>query len=250
MKASLTFSLSGIYAPCSISRDIYLEYGDKKAECLYGTIRLPQYGPGCTPGKIVHCVLDDSLPFCSIVVPSKLFGFMPTQPTMDFCYFEPILDNVVPVLDSVTFLINEQLYSKLMDLPQEMQQIQFLHYKYNINSMETVVHSRDILTSGLCQILNCSPFPQGLVDFTETQLILVNDTEQKLSTLKYANEDEEYALPKIGTNSALSVDLESLPCTISRDLLRPALTSMMMIQYMPLQTLKLYCAWMSQVDRL
>lgn len=222
MKASLTFSLSGIYAPCSISRDIYLEYGDKKAECLYGTIRLPQYGPGCTPGKIVHCVLDDSLPFCSIVVPSKLFGFMPTQPTMDFCYFEPILDNVVPVLDSVTFLINEQLYSKLMDLPQEMQQIQFLHYKYNINSMETVVHSRDILTSGLCQILNCSPFPQGLVDFTETQLILVNDTEQKLSTLKYANEDEEYALPKIGTNSALSVDLESLPCTISRDLLRPA----------------------------
>ncbi|CAI7304734.1 BEM_collapsed_G0045490.mRNA.1.CDS.1 [Saccharomyces cerevisiae] len=172
-----------------------------------GPIRLPQYGPGCTPGKIVHCVLDDLLPFCSIVVPSKLFGFMPTQPTMDFCYFEPVLDNVVPVLDSVTFLINEQLDATNT----------ILHYKYNFNSMETVVHLR---YSNIWSLANfkLSPFSQGLVNFTETQLILVNDTEQKLSTIKYANEDEEYALPKIGTNSALSVDLKSLPCTISKNL--------------------------------
>lgn len=220
MKASLTFSFSGIYAPCGISRDIYLEYGDKKAESLYGTIRLPQYGPSCASGKIVRCTLDDSLPFCSIVVPSKLFEFVPTQPTVDFCYFEPILDSGIPVLNSVTFLINEKLYSKLMDLPQEIQKLQFLHYKYGINSMETVIHSRDILTSCLCQILHCSPFSQGFIDFTKTELVLVNDADRKLSTVKYTNEDEEYT-PKIGTNSALSVNLEPLPYAISKDLLRP-----------------------------
>ncbi|CAI4049197.1 hypothetical protein SKDZ_14G0070 [Saccharomyces kudriavzevii ZP591] len=220
MKASLTFTFSGIYVPCKISRDIYLEFGDT-TEGLYGTIELPTYGPACASKKIIQCFLDDSLPFCSIVLPSKLFGFVPTQPTVDFCYFEPMQRDRIPVLDSVAFMINDQLYSKLMVLPQEIQQQQFLHYKYGINSLETVVHVRDILTSGLCQILSCSPFPQGFVDFTKTELVLIKDIDQKLSTKKYINEDEEYALPKIGTNSALSVNLKSLPHAILKDLLRP-----------------------------
>lgn len=206
MKASLTFSFSDIYAPCTISKDIYLEYGDKTAG-LYGTVGLPTYGQACSSKTIVRCVLDDSLPFCSIVLPAKVFGFVATQPTVDFCYFEPMRGDTIPVLDSVTFMINDQLYSKLMDLPQEIQQQQFLHYKYGINSLETVVHARDILTSGVCQILNCSPFSQGLVDFTRTELTLIKDVGRKSSTKKYANEDSTYSLPNIGTNSALSVKL-------------------------------------------
>ncbi|CAI4049431.1 hypothetical protein N7582_004665 [Saccharomyces uvarum] len=220
MKASLTFSFSDIYAPCTISKDIYLEYGDKTAG-LYGTVGLPTYGQACSSKTIVRCVLDDSLPFCSIVLPAKVFGFVATQPTVDFCYFEPMRGDTIPVLDSVTFMINDQLYSKLMDLPQEIQQQQFLHYKYGINSLETVVHARDILTSGVCQILNCSPFSQGLVDFTRTELTLIKDVGRKSSTKKYANEDSTYSLPNIGTNSALSVKLKSLPYVISKTLLRP-----------------------------
>ncbi|EJS42121.1 pex6p [Saccharomyces arboricola H-6] len=220
MQASLTFSCSEIYTPCSISRDIYLEYSNKN-ESLYGTIELPTYGPTRESKKLVQCVLDNALPFCSVVVPSKLFGFVPTQPTLDFCYFETVQRDKIPILDSVTLMINDQLYSKLMNLPHEIQQRQFLHYKYGISSMETIIHAQDILTSALCQVLNCSPFSQGFVDFNETELILVKDVDQKLSTNKYVNEDNGYAPPKIGTNSTLSVKLKSLPHIISKELLRP-----------------------------
>lgn len=173
MKVNLQFDHTLKCRSCELARSLSdLQRGSKGV--IYAAIQIPSYDKA-TPQRIVtDCTVNDELPFDTIRLAAKLFEVSPSGPAVGVCDIE-ILEKRPSILDSVTLIVRDKLYHKLMKLPKSMHRLEFLEMKYGLQHCRTVVFDGFILEPSWCAVYQCSPPTEGLVDFQKTEIVFAKD---------------------------------------------------------------------------
>lgn len=220
MKVNLQFDQSLLCNPCEVSKSLFDSWENKKS-LRYAKIQLPSYERSSPNALLVDCVLNETLPSDTVRLAAKTFGVPSWGPAVGSCYFE-ILEQTPPTLESLILLLNDQLYDKLMQLPQPQQRLKFLNIKYGLRHLCTVVKNGYIVAPTWCMIINCSPHSQGLIDFNKTQIIFYKDNKNLLEATKLCTNPIN-GLTLCQANH-LNVSLECLKFPVHPDLITPSIS--------------------------
>lgn len=218
MKANIQFDHTPRASFCAVSRNL-LNTQESLKGSAYATIQIPSYDRE-VPRKIVtDCIIDEELPFDTVRVASKLFGVPAAGPAVTVCDFK-VLDHSPPVLQSVTFVLRDELYSKLMQLRQPRHRLDFLEKRYGLQHRRTVVFDGFLLEPSWCAVNHCFPVDEGQVDFYETQFVFVKD-ERESSKVPALQDNLDKSLT-LGAASSVKLRLTALKCPIDPELICPA----------------------------
>lgn len=220
MKVNVQFDHSLLCNPCEISENLF-DGRENTKSLRYAKIQLPSYERSASNALLVDCVLNGSLPSNTVKLAAKIFGVPSWGPAVSSCFFE-ILKQTPPILESLILLLNDQLYDKLMQLPQPQQRLKFLNIKYGLRHLCTVVRNGYVVAPNWCMVTNCSPHGQGIIDFQKTQIVFYKDSRNLLKA------GESYANPMDGLTlcqaNYLNVSLECLKCPVHPDLITPSIS--------------------------
>ncbi|CCD25913.2 AAA family ATPase peroxin 6 NDAI_0G01370 [Naumovozyma dairenensis CBS 421] len=228
LQASLLFDFTNQCGQCEVSGDVFHEWSKQNISTMqtYASIELPSYTYE-TKRFVVYCTLNESLNRNTIKIPAKLARVFTKTPAIESCSFVHHHDLQPPTLETVSILLKSTLYAKLMKLNSSREKLEFLRLKYHIEDMKTVIHSHDILDYSLCEVLTCSPFSQGVIDFNETQIIFVSSSDKKNNQLCATPNNipiKALSLSK-SQNTNLIVKLQCLMKSIPRELMIPTPSS-------------------------
>lgn len=125
---------------------------------------------------VVHYDVDNQLDETTIELSSKLFNLKQDDLNVDFCYIDNVNDsNLPPIIEKLTLLVSGNLYEALSELDNNKEILEFICRKANIVPKETVLKVNEIVFPNWCQIIKCSPYRQGVVDLSLTNVVLVKD---------------------------------------------------------------------------
>lgn len=217
MKVNIQFDHTPRCNVCEASRDLFVGHEGIKGT-VYAAVEIPTYDNTLPLRITVNCILNDVLPFGTIKVRAKLFDVSASGPAVSVCNFE-VLEGKPPVLESVTILLREQLYSKLTQLRKPRQWLEFLEKKYGLQHCRTVIYDGFLLEPYWCAVSRCSPAREGVVDFYETQVFFVKDENHRLSDPVPSEElDESFML---GAASQRTLKLAALKYPVPLELINP-----------------------------
>lgn len=152
---------------------------------------------------LVHFDVDEKLDRHCIKLSSKLLNLAADDFNVDFCFIETINKSYSPpVIDELTLLVEEKFYDSLKALVNNEQVLKFLCNKCNMTSHGTILHVDEIVIPNWCQIINILPYRQGVIDFSNTNVVLVKDKYQilkdktRIGNVQYEKESEDGILLK------------------------------------------------------
>ncbi|QLQ80677.1 hypothetical protein HG537_0E00300 [Torulaspora globosa] len=218
MKFNIQFDHTPRCNICEASRDLFVGHESIKGTG-YAVVEIPSYDRTVPLRLTVNCIANDTLPFGTIKVSAKVFNVSASGPAVSVCDFE-FLESKPSVLESVTILLREQLYSRLMQLRKPRQRLDFLEKRYGLQHCRTVISDGFVLEPYWCAISHCFPCREGLVDFYETQFVFVKDENHRLcDPVAHETIDESFML---GAASETTLKLVALKYPVSLELISPA----------------------------
>ncbi|QLL33119.1 hypothetical protein HG536_0E00290 [Torulaspora globosa] len=218
MKVNIQFDHTPRCNICEVSRDLFVGHESIK-DTVYAAVEIPSYDKALPLRVTVNCIRNDTLPFETIKVSAKLFDVSASGPTVSVCNFE-VLEGKPSVLESVTILLRDQLYSRLMQLRKPRHRLDFLEKRYGLQHCRTVVNDGFLLEPYWCAVSHCFPSREGVVDFYETQFVFVKDKNHRLGDpIPSERLDESFML---GAASQATLKLAALKYPVSLELISPS----------------------------
>ncbi|AGO10753.1 AaceriAGR394Wp [[Ashbya] aceris (nom. inval.)] len=220
--ANLVFSASGA-SLASLSRELYTAVFDSPPDEVqdefYVSVQLPSYSRHAKT-YVVQCEVDEQLEGQIVQLPSKIEDVSLDTPLIDLCQVEAVRERP-PVLESVTIEVHGSLYEELTKLSEE-DQLKFLQIRGDLRDRGTVVRAGQKLFVPWCQILDCVPCYQGVIDLQRTRILLLKGTDA-IESQHLRNGLEGLKLqPNDGPAKELRISLQCLERPIERALLTPA----------------------------
>ncbi|CCE66316.1 hypothetical protein TPHA_0P01580 [Tetrapisispora phaffii CBS 4417] len=159
-----------------ISADLQLLWDEFKSRTdkeRYAKVTIPRYNNRKPLVKIGNCVVNEALPIGTVSLSASLYNVSLYVPQITVCKFKPV--SSPQTLESITFLLNSELYDKVIGSLTKSEVIEFVLRKFNILVGTTPLENEENLSKCICKVINTRPCNIGLINLDETQISIVRD---------------------------------------------------------------------------
>lgn len=172
---------------CLLSSDIYQELiqeneFQQNVEGMLCQIEIPTYS-SLPKQCIVYCQESQTLPMDTVQIKGDVIDINHKDEIfIDHCKVKSLNPKLhTPVqLKQITILFDPILYDKLQLLPDENDILKFMSKKFHIIPNNTIIHRNQTLSHKWCKVIDTIPSIHGYVDFEETRVVIVKDTNDDL----------------------------------------------------------------------